>query len=42
MGHLKQTITAVAQGAIAATSAYDYASEHSTACRPYAVGFGVA
>ena len=41
-GHLKQTITAAAQGAIAATSAYEYASEHPNACELHAVGFKVA
>ena len=41
-GHLKQTITAAAQGAIAATSAYDYASEHFNACELHAIGYEVA
>ena len=41
-GHLKQTITAAAQGAIAATSAYDYASEHPNAGELQAGGDEVA
>jgi len=35
-GDLKQTITAAAQGALAATSAYEYAIEHPYACKPHA------
>ncbi|MDA1348164.1 MAG: FAD-dependent oxidoreductase [Chloroflexi bacterium] len=38
-GELKQTITASAQGAIAATSAYHYVSEHGSACEIHATGF---
>ncbi len=41
-GELKQTITAAAQGAIAATSAYAYAAEHPEACSLHAVGYAVA
>ncbi|MBM3944609.1 MAG: thioredoxin reductase [SAR202 cluster bacterium] len=37
-GDLKQTITAAAQGAIAATSAYDDVSEHPNACDIDAMG----
>ncbi|MEE9286124.1 MAG: FAD-dependent oxidoreductase [Dehalococcoidia bacterium] len=40
-GHLKQAITAAAQGAIAATSAYAYVSEHPNACEAHAVGFSL-
>ena len=38
-GELKQTITASAQGAIAATSAYQYVSEHGSACQLHAMAF---
>ena len=38
-GDLKQTITAVAQGAVAATSAYKYVAAHPDACAYHAVGF---
>ena len=38
-GHLKQAITAAAQGALAATSAYGYVSEHANACEAHAAGF---
>ena len=37
-GDLKQTITAFAQGVIAATSAYAYASEHANSCEIHAMG----
>ncbi len=37
-GELKQTITAAAQGALAATSAYEYSLEHPFACKGHAVG----
>ena len=42
-GDLKQTITASAQGAIAATSAYAYAyaSEHANSCEIQAMGYGL-
>ena len=40
-GHLKQAITAAAQGALAATSAYGYVSEHANACEVHAVGFSL-
>ena len=38
-GELKQTITAAAQGAAAATSAYEYVSVHGNRCAVHAVGF---
>ena len=38
-GELKQTITAAAQGALAATSAYEYVSTHGNRCAVHAVGF---
>ncbi|MCH8205586.1 MAG: FAD-dependent oxidoreductase [Chloroflexi bacterium] len=41
-GDLKQTITAAAQGAVAATTAYEYISEHGNACALHAVGYKVA
>ena len=41
-GDLKQTITAAAQGAIAATSAYAYVSEHASACKTHAAGYSAA
>ena len=40
-GGLKQTITAAAQGALAATSAYEYASEHPDACELHARGYSL-
>ena len=40
-GDLKQTITAAAQGAIAATSAYSHVSDHSHACALHAVGYNL-
>jgi thioredoxin reductase (NADPH) len=40
-GDLKQTITAAAQGAVAATSAYEYVSQHSNACETHAMGFSL-
>ena len=40
-GHLKQAITAAAQGALAATSAYGYVSKHANACETHAVGFSL-
>ena len=39
---LKQTITAAAQGAIAAMSAYAYVSEHPDACSLHAMAFSLA
>ena len=39
-GDLKQTITASAQGAIAATSAYAYVSEH-VSCDRHAMGYSL-
>ena len=41
-GELKQTITAAAQGAAAATSAYEYVSVHGNRCAVHAVGFAAA
>ncbi len=41
-GELKQTITAAAQGAAAATSAYEYVSKHGNKCAVHAVGFEAA
>ena len=38
-GDLKQTITAAAQGAIAATSAYDFVAAHPDRCLLHSVGF---
>ncbi|MBI3744856.1 MAG: FAD-dependent oxidoreductase [Chloroflexi bacterium] len=40
-GHLKQAITAAAQGALAATSAYAYISTHGNACERHAMGFAL-
>lgn len=37
--NLKQTITAAAQGAVAATAAYEYVAVHPDACARHAVGF---
>ena len=41
-GDLKQTITAAAQGARAATSAYEYVSEHADRCEVHAMGYALA
>ena len=41
-GDLKQTITAAAQGATAATAAYEYVSQHGNACGQHAMGFSLA
>ena len=42
-GELKQAITAAAQGALAATTAYEYVTEHSGGCcAMHAMGFGAA
>ena len=41
-GDLKQTVTAAAQGAVAATSAYADVSEHPKACRLHAMGYSLA
>ena len=41
-GDLKQTVTAAAQGAVAATSAYADVSEHPAACRIHAKAYPVA
>ena len=38
-GELKQTLTAAAQGSLAATAAYADVSEHPDACEVHAVGF---
>ena len=40
-GDLKQTITASAQGAVAATAAYAYVSEHGNKCALHAMGFAL-
>ena len=40
-GDLKQTITAAAQGAVAATSAYAHVSAHANACASHAVGYSL-
>ena len=40
-GDLKQTLTAAAQGALAATAAYSDVSEHPDACAVHAVGFSL-
>ena len=40
-GDLKQTITAAAQGAIAATAAYEHVSAHPDACATHAVGYSL-
>ena len=40
-GELKQTITAAAQGAIAATSAYEFVSKNPDRCATHAVGFSL-
>ena len=40
-GDLKQTLTAAAQGALAATAAYADISEHPNACDVHAVGFSL-
>ena len=41
-GELKQTLTAAAQGSLAATAAYADVSEHPEACEVHAVGFSLA
>lgn len=40
-GALKQTIVAAAQGALAATAAYEYVSVHGNMCRVHAVGYSL-
>ena len=40
-GELKQTLTAAAQGALAATAAYADVSEHPEACATHGVGFSL-
>ena len=40
-GDLKQTVTAAAQGAIAATSAYSDLAEHPRACTPHAMAYNL-
>ena len=40
-GDLKQTITAAAAGALAATGAYEYVSEHGNRCALHNVGYAV-
>ena len=37
-GTLKQTVTAAAQGAMAALAAYKYITEHPHACHRHAMG----
>ncbi len=41
-GELKQTLTAAAQGALAATAAYADVSEHPDACAGPAIGVNLA
>ena len=41
-GDLKQTIVAAAQGALAATAAYEYVSEHGNRCEIHAAGYSLA
>ena len=41
-GDLKQTITASAQGAVAATSAYEFVSTHPNRCAIHALGYSLA
>ena len=41
-GDLKQTITAASQGALAATSAYEYVSTHGNRCARHAAGYALA
>jgi thioredoxin reductase (NADPH) len=40
-GDLKQTITAAAQGALAATAAYEYISEHGNRCASHSIGYSM-
>ncbi len=40
-GDLKQTITAAAQGAVAATSAYEFVSAHPSRCAAHAMGYSL-
>ena len=40
-GELKQTITAASQGALAATAAYEYVSEHGNKCEVHAMGYAL-
>ena len=40
-GELKQTLTAAAQGSLAATAAYADVSEHPNACELHVVGFSL-
>ena len=41
-GDLKQTITAAAQGALAATAAYEYVSKHGNRCETHAMAYSLA
>ena len=41
-GDLKQTITAAAQGALAATSAYEHVASHGERCDMHAMGYSLA
>lgn len=40
-GDLKQTITATALGAMAATAAYEYVSKHGNRCHCHAMGYSL-
>ena len=41
-GDLKQTITAAALGAMAATAAYEYVSTHGDRCEIHSIGYSLA
>ena len=41
-GELKQTITAASHGAVAATAAYEYVSEHGNRCAQHAIAYSLA
>jgi thioredoxin reductase (NADPH) len=41
-GELKQTITAASHGAVAATAAYEYVSEHGNRCARHAIAYSPA
>ena len=41
-GDLKQTITAAASGALAATAAYEYVSRHGNRCAMHSAGYSIA
>jgi thioredoxin reductase (NADPH) len=40
-GELKQTITTASQGALAATAAYEYVSEHGNRCEIHPMGYAL-